>query len=188
MIPVSLLREHWLHAVECDHERKMDRPICACSRVDLGWHPSVGAAVEAWVSHLQTVAPSTGEGMSNWERYKRFGTLLPLGERPKENDAEIIARSSTAPSELEQKLDAIAKALGYPVECWRMAGCDVMAHAIGDLIANYGRLQAQFAKIDATLDELGAPVDCAWEGIKTKLSRRGRIKALLSAIGGKEKP
>lgn len=45
---------------------------------------------------LRQSLSSTGEGMSNEERYKRFGTLLPLGERPKETDAEIVARSTAA--------------------------------------------------------------------------------------------
>ena len=47
-----VLREHYLAEVICDHERKMDNPVCACSRVNLGWHPSVGAAVEAWIEHV----------------------------------------------------------------------------------------------------------------------------------------
>jgi hypothetical protein len=55
MIPVDVLREHWLHAIECDHEKKVDRPICACSKVNLGWHASVGLAVETWLMHLQGV-------------------------------------------------------------------------------------------------------------------------------------
>lgn len=40
------------------------------------------------------VATPSIEGLTNEERYKRFGTLLPLGERPKETDAEIVATSS----------------------------------------------------------------------------------------------
>lgn len=45
------LATHYLAQIVCDHDRKMDNPICACSRVNLGWHPSVGAAVAAWVDH-----------------------------------------------------------------------------------------------------------------------------------------
>jgi hypothetical protein len=52
-IPVSLLRQHWLRVMECDHEGKQDKPHCACSRVDLGWHPTVSAALEAWLAHVQ---------------------------------------------------------------------------------------------------------------------------------------
>lgn len=51
-IPTRVLKDHYLVTVECDHERGQDRPVCACSRVDLGWHPSVGHAVEAWTDHL----------------------------------------------------------------------------------------------------------------------------------------
>lgn len=92
--------------------------------------------------------------------------------------------SSTAATDLEQKLDAVAKALGYPVESWRMAGCDVLAHAITDLIRNYGRLEQRLLKIDATLDQLGAPKDAApFEGAPytVALSRRGRIKRLVAS-------
>jgi hypothetical protein len=51
-IPMRVLKDHYLVTVECDHNTKQDRPICACSLVDLGWHPSVGHAVEAWIDHL----------------------------------------------------------------------------------------------------------------------------------------
>ncbi len=36
----------------------------------------------------------------------------------------------------EVKLDAIAKALDFPEGAWRIAGCDVMAHSISDIIRN----------------------------------------------------
>lgn len=51
-VPVSVIRAHWLVQVECDHATGHDRPHCACSLVDLGWHGSVGHAVEAWIAHL----------------------------------------------------------------------------------------------------------------------------------------
>jgi hypothetical protein len=83
----------------------------------------------------------------------------------------------------EKKLDAIAEALGMPKESWRIAGCDVLAHAITDTIANSNRFLGELEKIDALLDELGAPVNGDWGGVNTKLSRRGRIKALPSSNG-----
>lgn len=56
MIDIERLRDrlqrHYLAYVACDHERGMDNPQCACSLVDLGWHPSVGEAVEAWIDHV----------------------------------------------------------------------------------------------------------------------------------------
>lgn len=52
VVLAETLREHYLAEVVCDHERGQDNPICACSRVHLGWHPSVGHAVEAWVAHV----------------------------------------------------------------------------------------------------------------------------------------
>lgn len=45
-----VLKQHYLADIECDHERRMDKPRCACSLVDLGWHPSVGHAVDALTS------------------------------------------------------------------------------------------------------------------------------------------
>jgi hypothetical protein len=50
------LRIHWLAGIECDHETKRDRPSCACAAVDLGWHSSVGAAVDAWLAHVLSEA------------------------------------------------------------------------------------------------------------------------------------
>jgi hypothetical protein len=53
-----VLKQHYLAGIECDHERKMDNPRCACSLVFLGWHPSVGEAVDAWIEHVMEVARS----------------------------------------------------------------------------------------------------------------------------------
>ncbi len=56
------LRRHYLTEIICDHERELDNPVCACSLVNLGWHPSVGAAVEAWIDHvLREVSHSVNE-------------------------------------------------------------------------------------------------------------------------------
>jgi hypothetical protein len=80
-IPVSVLREHWLHAMECDHETKQDKPHCACSRVDLGWHPSVGAAVEAWLEHVVVAAsPAAAAGVPTNE-FKRCRTAICAASR-----------------------------------------------------------------------------------------------------------
>lgn len=46
------LSSHYLAQIVCDHDRRLDNPVCACSLVHLGWHPSVGAAVAAWVEHV----------------------------------------------------------------------------------------------------------------------------------------
>lgn len=56
LISPETLKEHYLTGVVCDQERKMDKPSCSCSRVNLGWHPSVGAAVDAWIDHVVEVA------------------------------------------------------------------------------------------------------------------------------------
>lgn len=50
----DVLREHYLAQITCDHDSKQDNPVCACSRVHLGWHSSVGTAVDAWITHVLT--------------------------------------------------------------------------------------------------------------------------------------
>lgn len=60
LVSVEVLRQHWLRAMECDHATGQDKPHCSCSQVDLGWHPSIGAAVEAWLAHVSGVNPSHG--------------------------------------------------------------------------------------------------------------------------------
>lgn len=51
----DVLAKHYLAEVACDHERREDNPRCACSLVHLGWHPSVGQAVDAWIEHVLTM-------------------------------------------------------------------------------------------------------------------------------------
>jgi hypothetical protein len=48
----AVLAEHYLMDVVCDPETKTDNPVCGCSRVFLGWHPSIGAARQAWIDHV----------------------------------------------------------------------------------------------------------------------------------------
>jgi hypothetical protein len=51
----TVIKAHYLAGIECSHERGMDLPMCACSQVDLGWHPNVGEAVDAYVKHVMEV-------------------------------------------------------------------------------------------------------------------------------------
>lgn len=51
----KVLTDHYLAAIECDHGRGKDLPMCACSQVDLGWQASVGDAVDAYVKHVMEV-------------------------------------------------------------------------------------------------------------------------------------
>lgn len=53
---LAVLRDHYLAGVECDPVRKLDNPVCGCSRVFLGWHPSIGAARQAWLGHVDEIA------------------------------------------------------------------------------------------------------------------------------------
>ncbi|MGE5829657.1 MAG: hypothetical protein ACM30G_15055 [Micromonosporaceae bacterium] len=59
----EVLAEHSLFQIVCDPIAKTDNPICACSRVHLGWHPSIGAATRAWVAHVMEIAEQ-GPGAS----------------------------------------------------------------------------------------------------------------------------
>lgn len=59
---LAVLETHWLDGIECDHESKRDNPRCACSEVFLGWHPTVGDAVKAWIAHVANVAGGTYDG------------------------------------------------------------------------------------------------------------------------------
>ena len=52
----ALLRSHYLMGVNCDPVKRQDNAVCQCSRVNLGWHPSIGAAVESWIEHVAAVA------------------------------------------------------------------------------------------------------------------------------------
>jgi len=48
----TALAEHYLAGITCDGAQERDNPVCACSRIFLGWHPSVGDAVGAWIGHV----------------------------------------------------------------------------------------------------------------------------------------
>lgn len=48
----SVLRDHWLVSVNCDHEKKTDRAQCACSLIQFQERPSVQDAVNDWVEHV----------------------------------------------------------------------------------------------------------------------------------------
>lgn len=71
MVDPAILREHWPQ-IECDHERKMDRPICSCSLVNLGWYPCVGEAVEAWIKHVVQLSSTP---------VSETTTIIPAGRR-----------------------------------------------------------------------------------------------------------
>jgi hypothetical protein len=51
-IPADVLRQHYLSHITCNEETLRDNPVCCCSTVNLGWHLSVGDAVEAWIQHV----------------------------------------------------------------------------------------------------------------------------------------
>lgn len=63
----AVLREHYLSAITCDHKLRIDQAVCACSRVNLGWHHHVGDAVESWIQHV-LAALARPEGADDDER------------------------------------------------------------------------------------------------------------------------
>lgn len=46
------LRTHWLQTIECNHEAKTDRAVCACGVWVSSPQPNVGQAVERWIEHV----------------------------------------------------------------------------------------------------------------------------------------
>ena len=52
------MMDHWLFAVNCNHEAKTDTAQCSCSRWRGEEMPSIGKAVENYFEHF-------------WEAYKR---------------------------------------------------------------------------------------------------------------------
>lgn len=51
--------------------------------------------------------------------------------------ADGVARAAEALRLASMQLNAIAEALDMPKEAWRIAGCDVLAHQVRDLLRNY---------------------------------------------------
>lgn len=68
----DVLRGHYLSHITCNEETHQDNPVCACSAVNLGWHLSVGDAVEAWIAHVMVefgkLTPSSASA-----------TIIPVG-------------------------------------------------------------------------------------------------------------
>lgn len=58
----AALAEHYLMGINCDPDTKRDNPMCGCSRIHLGWHPSVGAARQAWIDHVVGLIESAPGG------------------------------------------------------------------------------------------------------------------------------
>lgn len=56
---VTVLADHYLMGVNCDPDTKRDNPMCGCSRINLGWHDSIGEARRAWIAHVASVADAT---------------------------------------------------------------------------------------------------------------------------------
>lgn len=55
----SALRNHWVTTLICDHVNKTDRVVCACSEWLSEPHPTVGAAIDAWVEHVMIAVAET---------------------------------------------------------------------------------------------------------------------------------
>lgn len=52
----TVLQDHWLVDIICDHEAKTDQAVCNCAVEALPVCPSVGLAVAAWIEHVLTKA------------------------------------------------------------------------------------------------------------------------------------
>lgn len=51
----AALADHYLMGINCDPETHQDNPMCGCSRIHLGWYPSIGEARQAWIDHVTAV-------------------------------------------------------------------------------------------------------------------------------------
>jgi hypothetical protein len=86
------------------------------------------------------------------DRYAYIGLKGTTDALLKDADRRIAERDA--------KLDAIAEALDMPKESWRIAGCDVMAHQVRDLLRDYIALRESTApSAIATADGEGHPTN-----------------------------
>lgn len=58
----AVLAEHWLFDIGCDHEAETNSPVCACCLVNLGTHPTVAGARDAWIAHVMEQIKEAGRG------------------------------------------------------------------------------------------------------------------------------
>jgi hypothetical protein len=52
-IDAEVLRAHWLTGIECNHAQRTDVATCFCAVWRSAPMPSVGAAVDAWIAHVE---------------------------------------------------------------------------------------------------------------------------------------
>lgn len=97
------LKAHYLTEITCDHEHRLDRPACSCSLVDLGWHPSVGAAVDAWIDHVTEI-----QDPKRHEREAELARLRAIEQAAREF-AAALTRSNL--SQITPIADALRTAL-----------------------------------------------------------------------------
>lgn len=78
------------------------------------------------------------------EKLHKIDVSLNAAGAPEEGDFAGVrtklsrrGRLRALVDDLEGKLDAVAEALDHPKRAWRMAGCDVLAHQVRDLLRNY---------------------------------------------------
>lgn len=79
---------------------------------------------------------SVADMLDSWARDERDGYLGLKGT----TDA-LLRDADRRIADMAGKLDAISEVLEMPKESWRIAGCDVLAHQVRDLLANYIRLR-----------------------------------------------
>ena len=55
----TVLQDHYLYDIGCNHQTKTDTPICACMGMKPVAYSSVGAAVQGWIKHVQDILTNT---------------------------------------------------------------------------------------------------------------------------------
>ncbi|SRR5229473_1344769 len=107
---LSLLNEHWLFGIECNHEAKTDQSICSCG-LKSPERESVGAAVQDWIKHLRTLAVTAPSS----EQQPHVATLEEISCA----DAAEIVREAAVPASVP--LDAAAVPFSVAVKLDQMA-------------------------------------------------------------------
>lgn len=116
-------------------------PVCSEHRSgELEWPDLVTGCAACRIAYLEAQESLLEE----WQqRAKKAEETAAEVQRPLDAQMarlnETVTRLNEENEFSTRQLDAIADALGYHRESWRIAGCDVLAHAVQTLLENYAR-------------------------------------------------
>ncbi len=110
---MRLLCEHW-PTIECDHENKMDRAICSCSKINLDWQENVGEAVKSWAEHVLTLRV----GGSPARSHNYHAEYVEAVENIERLEEKLAARSVEARPAAQINTTSIANQIGRLASYW----------------------------------------------------------------------